>query len=185
MSDAVAKLKAELDALNLQCQLARDHEIRYALQRGRLEAQRATLLAKMMEAAASSSARADKPAASLDYATVVTLAVPPGTMPPAPSFSASPPPTRRATLKPQGTPTVRKMVAAALEDGASRGLHQLRPRDITEFIRQRWWPSVESSSITSTVWRMAKDGKLHAENGRYGLVRTNGAAGHETSTAHA
>jgi hypothetical protein len=97
-----------------------------------------------------------------------------------PSTAAPSPPPARSTLKPEGTPTVRKMVAAALEDAASRGLHQLRPRDITEYIRKKWWPSVESSSVTSTVWRMAKDGKLHAENGRYGLVKSNGAAGDST-----
>jgi hypothetical protein len=173
----VAALKAELQILDGRIQAERNDEVRHGLLRGRLEAERAHLLVKLMEAIAGDT----KPTTSSDYATFVTLA-PPSTMPPAPSFSASLPTATRQALKPDGTPTVRKMVAAALEDAASRGLHQLRPRDITEFIRQRWWPSVESSSITSTVWRMAKDGKLYAENGRYGMVKTNGSAGHENNT---
>jgi hypothetical protein len=49
MSDETAKLKAELEALNLQCQLARDHEIRHALQRTRLETSRMQLLVRLIE----------------------------------------------------------------------------------------------------------------------------------------
>jgi hypothetical protein len=47
----IAKLRAELEELNLKCQQARDGEVRYGLQRSRLEAERAQLLARMVEAA--------------------------------------------------------------------------------------------------------------------------------------
>ena len=46
--DEVAQLKAELAELNTKCQLARDNEVRYALQRSRLEAERAQLLVKLV-----------------------------------------------------------------------------------------------------------------------------------------
>ena len=50
MVDEIARLKAELAELNTKCQLARDNEVRYALQRSRLEAERAHLLVKLVEA---------------------------------------------------------------------------------------------------------------------------------------
>jgi hypothetical protein len=44
--------RADLAELNIKCQQARDNEIRYGLQRSRLEAERATLLARIVEAVA-------------------------------------------------------------------------------------------------------------------------------------
>jgi hypothetical protein len=48
MSDP-SKLRVELDELNVKCQQARENEIR-ALQRSRVEAERAVLLAQIAEA---------------------------------------------------------------------------------------------------------------------------------------
>jgi hypothetical protein len=56
MSDGMTALKVELERLNQACQLARDNEVRYALQRGRLEAERAQLLVKLMDAMAAPAA---------------------------------------------------------------------------------------------------------------------------------
>ena len=39
MVDDIVRLKTELNDLNVKCQLARDNEIRFALQRSRLEAE--------------------------------------------------------------------------------------------------------------------------------------------------
>ena len=50
MANDIAQLKADLNDLNMKCQLARDNEVRFALQRGRLEAERTNLLVKMIEA---------------------------------------------------------------------------------------------------------------------------------------
>jgi hypothetical protein len=47
MSDEITRLKAELVELNTKCQLARDNEVRFALQRSRLEAERTQLLVKL------------------------------------------------------------------------------------------------------------------------------------------
>ena len=52
MVDEIAKIKSDLNDLNMKCQLARDNEVRFALQRGRLEAERTQLLVKMIEAMA-------------------------------------------------------------------------------------------------------------------------------------
>jgi hypothetical protein len=57
MATEIAQLKAELTDLNTKCQLARDNEIRFALQRGRLEAERTQLLVKFIEAMAPSHLR--------------------------------------------------------------------------------------------------------------------------------
>jgi hypothetical protein len=48
MDDPV-KLRSELADLNEKCQQARDLEVRYALQRSRLEAERASLLVRLVE----------------------------------------------------------------------------------------------------------------------------------------
>jgi hypothetical protein len=54
-----------------------------------------------------------------------------------------------------------------------------RPAEIAEFVRRRWWAEATTKTIATTVWQMAKDGKLTHHDGRYGL---NGAghngAGH-------
>jgi hypothetical protein len=50
MVDEIAQLKAALVELNTKCLLARDNEIRYALQRSRLEAERTEMMVKLVEA---------------------------------------------------------------------------------------------------------------------------------------
>ena len=63
MSDEITRLKAELVELNTKCQLARDNEVRFALQRSRLEAERTQLLVKLVEAVAPTATPTAAPAA--------------------------------------------------------------------------------------------------------------------------
>jgi hypothetical protein len=153
--DEVAKLRAELTQLNVQCQLARDHEVRYALQRGRLEAERTQLLVKMIDALG-----AQQPLPEVAPPKIVTVGI-------------APAPKTRQTRKPPGLPTVTSMIEIVLRDAKSG----LRPKQVSAFIRQKWWPDVPSSHINSALWHLARDGHLQKHGSHYRLPRANGHAG--------
>jgi hypothetical protein len=76
--DDAAKLKTELAELNQKCLVARDNEIRYGLQRSRLEAERATLLARLIEAASLPDAVPYRIVVRDSGVPVVTVGSPPG-----------------------------------------------------------------------------------------------------------
>jgi hypothetical protein len=73
---------------------------------------------------------------------------------------------RRQALyrKPSGTPKMTDMIAASLRDAHKRGLSGLRPKEMAEFIRQKWWPHLKSEAVSPIAWRMLKQGEL-AKNG--------------------
>jgi hypothetical protein len=154
MADEIAQLKAALAALNTQCQLARDNEVRHALQRGRLEAERAQLLVKLMEA----------------LAAPAELVVPPLPViirePSPPAIPAGPAPaSTRRTQRPEGLPTTASMVVTALREAGKPS----RPKEIAAYIRKRWWPDMSVSVISPVVWHMAQDGRLTSHQGRYSV----------------
>jgi hypothetical protein len=49
----------------------------------------------------------------------------------------------------------------------------ITPSEITDVIRDKWWPDVRTVQISSTVWKMAKEGRLEHAGHRY---RLNGHA---------
>jgi hypothetical protein len=63
--------------------------------------------------------------------------------------------------KPEGTPTMPHMILSVLKELD----RPLEPRDITDRIRGRWWPGVESSKVASIVWRMEQRGQLEKIEG--------------------
>jgi hypothetical protein len=173
MSDEVAKLRTDLEALNLQCQLARDQEIRYALQRSRLEADRVRLLTKLVDAQSSSVQGVQAPATRSAYTVVVSA--PPAARPVPMAGNADTNGTAHAIRqrhKPPGLPTVATMVMAVLSRG-STPKQGMAPRDITQVIRREWWQNVRSAHVNSTAWRLATKGRLENNGGRY---RLNGHA---------
>jgi hypothetical protein len=156
MPNEIAKLKAELEALNLQCQLARDHEIRYALQRTRLETTRMQLMLKIVDAVAS-------PSETVSVAPSVAMREPP-------PVEAPQKPARRQTRKPDGLPTVVQMVLAVL-DGEDAGM---RPRDIVKIARRKWWPGLRGAAVGAAAWKLAGQGRLEKDGAFYKL---NGHSG--------
>ena len=166
MSDEIAKLKAELEALNLQCQLARDHEIRYALQRTRLETGRMQLMLKIVDAVAPRPGRS---------AVEVPSAPSPQPAPKREVVVAAVPDCERP-LKPDGLPTVAEMVLTVLEDAGPGGL---RPPQVTRVLRTRWWPDIPNERAAQTMYAMAKAGRLRKHGLRYRLLNHGvGANGH-------
>jgi hypothetical protein len=158
MSGEIAKLKAELEALNLQCQLARDHEVRYALQRSRLEAERVKLLIRLYDASPTVAPNAAEAVAPTVAAPATPESIPDATLA-APSVS-----------KPHGLPSVPEMILQALVD-ATDGL---RPRDITQTIRREWWCDMPADRVPVTAFRMAKEGRLAKDGNRYKLLNRHG-----------
>jgi hypothetical protein len=165
MSDEIAKLKAELEALNLQCQLARDHEIRYALQRTRLETARMQMMLKIVDAFASSTD-------STPAATVQPLAKP---LPDAvrtvtiPAKPAAHTVKLRQKRKPDGLPSVPDMVLTVLENGADEKPKGMKPREIAAIIRKMWWPDVPMPAVGAAAWTLAGKGRLENHGGFYKL----------------
>jgi hypothetical protein len=201
MVDEIARLKAALVELNTQCQLARDNEVRYALQRGRLEAERAQLLVKLMDVRAALAPTPLPEAASPPYRIIVHE---PTTASPFEAAGINGAPAVVATLadvasvavagavsqegrkgKPPGLPSMTTMVSAALNDAAQRG-HGLTPREVGAFIQQKWWPNATQPAIRAIsgwVCRMAKEGQLtRDDSGRYTVAKPKGA-GIRTSRA--
>jgi hypothetical protein len=145
-ADDVDKLKAELHSLNCRIQAERNDEIRHALQRTRLENERAATLVRLIDVQAVS---AVTPPAAVPQETLTVVA-------------SSPP---RRKLKPDGLPPVSAMVVTALHETGKAS----RPVEIADFVRRRWWSTVPTEIINTTVWHMAKAGKLISRDGYYGL----------------
>jgi hypothetical protein len=169
MVDEIAQLKTDIEALNLQCQLARDHEIRYALQRNRLEADRIRLLIKLVEAQPTPLTSSMQSARSA-YSVIMTPTQPAHDV--ETPLSSGVTHESRQQRKPPGLPTVVDMVMSVLrnDDTPEEGM---APCEITNIIRNKWWPTVKTTQINSMVWRLAKEGRLHHSNHRY---RLNGHA---------
>jgi len=185
MATEIAQLKADLTDLNMKCQLARDNEVRFALQRGRLEAERAGLLVKMIETMAPAVAPVAAPAivSPAPYSITMSpaLTCPKGREVPAAIAvtlrtqpSARTAGKRRRNLKPANSATTADMVLSVLE-----GAGWLRPNAITAVIKQRFWPAVTGHDIAPVVWRLGKLGRLEKGDDGYRLpaLKSNGRFG--------
>lgn len=165
--DGVAELRAELEQLNLKCQTARDNEVRYALQRSRLEAERTQLLVKLMEAMAHSPAPQQiNPAAP--YRVTMTTASALDLSANAASGSNKP-----EYSKPDGIPTMSQMIEITL-----KGVHDgLRPKQIISQIKREWWAQMPNERAHQGLFRMVRAGRLEKINDRYKLILANGSNG--------
>jgi hypothetical protein len=150
MSD-LTQMKEELRQLDCLIQAERNDEVRHGLQRSRLEAERAQLLVRMIEAM-------QRPALAAPYAVTWQSA----------AILAKPVQSKlRPTVhKPDGLPTVGAMVLSVLDGAEAAGL---KPQQIRERIREKYWPEAPTDRIISATWRLAKGGKIHQGNGRYWL----------------
>ena len=153
------KLKADLTELNMKCQLARDSEVRFALQRGRLEAVRASLLVKIIEAV---EVKQSAPPRSPSVQPAVELE----------EDDEELPAEAKRKLKPDGLPTYQEMVRTVLEHVSPRWL---APRQMTAMIRQTWWANIAANKAASTAWGMARRGMIDKKGKRY-RIKPNGHA---------
>lgn len=164
------KLKAELAELNQKCQLARDNEVRYALQRGRLEAERAQLLIRIMEAMAHSPMPQQiNPTAP--YRVTMTTA-------PALDLSANAAsgPNKPEYSKPDGIPTMSQMIEITLK-GVGDGL---KPKQIINQIKREWWPDMPGERVHQGLFRGVRMGQLQKDGNRYKLIHAAKSNGVDT-----
>ena len=158
-ANEIAGLKAELTELNVKCQSARDNEVRYALQRSRLEAERTQLLVKLIEEVTV------KPIVP----TVTPRQLqkqPASAIPPEEDDDGLAVPEAKHKWKPDDLPSVREMVETVLTDASPKWL---RPKQITDRIRQAWWPDIPSHRAASVAWGLARIGQIEKRGNRYRL----------------
>lgn len=75
--------------------------------------------------------------------------------------------------KPEGSPPMPEMIFEALK--ASIG--ELEPKQMANYIADKWWPDVVVNNVASSAWRLWKSGKLEKVEGtsRYRLPQKNEA----------
>jgi hypothetical protein len=187
MIDEIAQLKADLADLNMKCQLARDNEVRFALQRGRLEAERTNLLVKMVEALAPTTGPVASPSAvtpspaPYNITMSSALTCPRGREAPAaipvtlrePS-SKQAKPAGKHKPKPANLPTMEEMIFAVLQGGL-----WMRPNQVTAAIRARYWPDAPRNAAPPVAWRLGRAGRLERGDDGYRLptLKSNGQFG--------
>jgi hypothetical protein len=77
--------------------------------------------------------------------------------------------------KPAGLPTMAEMVRECITEAG----YPCLPRDVTAYIRAKWWGDVNPAVVKTTLWKMAKEGRLVHTGSHYGLHGANGHdAGH-------
>jgi hypothetical protein len=167
--ERVAELRTELEQLNLKCQTARDNEVRYALQRSRLEAERTQLLVKLMEAVAQSTPQQINPTAP--YRVTMTTA-------PALDLSANAASglNKPEYSKPDGIPTMSQMIEITLK-GVGDGL---KPKQIINQIKREWWPDMPNERVHQGLFRGVRKGHLQKDGNRYKLIRAAKSNGVDT-----
>ncbi len=75
-----------------------------------------------------------------------------------------------ANRKPKGIPTIFRMACDVLRESARNGKPWLDSQEITNEIKARWWPSVETSAVQPQLWRAATKRKALLKDGtRYAL----------------
>jgi hypothetical protein len=187
MSDEIDRIKADLHRLNCHIVAERNDEVRHMLQRSRLERERAEAQVKLMDAVIAACVAPvmvapKEPAIQIGPANMtqqngsngqngyrITLAaakMPSLRLPPLPEIS---PPIPAKSRKPEGLPSIAKMIMAALENAAKHGQAGLKPGELTKFVRQTWWPEVRGEIVCSTAWHLAKAGKLAKDGAIYKL----------------
>lgn len=73
--------------------------------------------------------------------------------------------------KPPEAPTVPEMITEALTAARDLGRPGLEPKEITEYIRTRWWPTVAITSVGPIAWRMSQRNQLAKDGPLYSLPK--------------
>jgi len=86
--------------------------------------------------------------------------------------------------KPDNLPTMTTMIMIALKEAAAHGGRGLGPREITNYIADKWWPGVKNSSVGPIVWRMAERKELRKFGDIYALPEGSEALGVPSAARH-
>lgn len=156
----LARLNGELRALHLE-------EERAKLKRSRLEGDK-TCVQALVDMCELAQRLSEKPQASPSFhledchgAKLLVVDKPIG--------AAAPAPDPRLKRKPAGLPTMAQMVLAVLERNANL-TEGMRPRDIAQAVREKWWSDAPPAEVGATAWRLAGQGRLERSGGRCKLL---------------
>lgn len=75
--------------------------------------------------------------------------------------SHSSPVVEGSATKPKNLPTMPQLIVMALKHEG----RPLEPREITEVIRNNWWPDADTKKIGSIVWRLHNRNDIHKVEG--------------------
>ena len=89
----------------------------------------------------------------------------------------------KASGKPEGTPTLYEMVVEILQVWELVEDQPVEGDQIFEEIRRRYWPNAPRNSIIPSLWRFAKEGRLHKEGTTYCLPQNDETPGAVTPDA--
>ena len=158
--DAIARAKADIAEYDRKINVIRNEEARLESQRRQMESERERIQA-FVEMYERYAGRTVEVAKMSDQTSAQKI---------------SPLPAKKQKVllerKPEGIPPMTEMITTALKV-AGRGLE---PREMTEFIREKWWPHVKGESVSPIAWRMARLGQLKKEGSVYMLPRANANA---------
>jgi hypothetical protein len=157
MSDVVARMKEELRLLDCRIQAERNDEVRHGLQRGRLEAERAQLLLKIME----TMQLVSPTAFAAPYRVVMQ-----GTETAVRAVIGAQP---IEAIIPMRLPTL-SMIKDALQSAPDG----LLPNQIIKAVRTRGSQS-KPTMVYRAVNRLLKAGRIGRVDRRYSVSRSNGA----------
>jgi hypothetical protein len=169
----IAAARADLQRLNSELVELHKEEQRCQLQRSRLEADRARVLAFIdtCELAQRYSAPAQSGNGLAVQITPVDETKPNGAKLVVVSGASV---DRSANLTDPETPSLRELVVMAIEDAVSRGRRGLKPSAVIDFVLQQSPPGLSRSTVSSAMWRMTQDGQIEKRGSRY---RLNGSMG--------
>jgi hypothetical protein len=100
----------------------------------------------------------------------------------APQEVRAPPPSLVVHGKPENAPTMPNMIEEVLRRQVLFGLPGLKPKEITDKIRELWWPEAPTTSVSPIAWRMWRDGRLVKTDDVYSVPNEETPAG-ETAGA--
>jgi hypothetical protein len=174
-NNAIARAKADLADFDRRIAVTKAEEDRLAMERQRMETDRGKVVSFIEMYERYAGRASDSEDARGDEAQVHTEASKPNGADRASAIvhknngatrhsRKRRPPLHR---KPPGTPTTHEMILAALREAESRGERGLAPKDIADFIRQKWWPHLKGSSVGPAAWRMYQDKQIRKEGGLY------------------
>jgi hypothetical protein len=74
-----------------------------------------------------------------------------------------------AVGKPEGIPTIPEMIREAIQHARDLGAPGLRPKELTSYIRGRYWATMPDAAAGPIAWRMFKRGELGKDGAYYSL----------------
>jgi hypothetical protein len=157
--DAVSRAKADIVDFDRKINMVRTEQARLEAQFRQLETERNRIQAfvEMYERYTGRTVNTSQPGAAPEIRKNIRVIRVPRAAP-------------KMERKPDGIPAMPEMIKAAIKDAVVHGRKGLEPKEMTAFIRQKWWPHVKGESVSPIAWRMVQQGQLKKDGALYKLA---------------